>query len=431
MHRPNPKRIVPLVIVVLLLAGGYYLYSTGSLPLGSAAAANDQNVVSGFIEGDQVNVASEVSGRIAAIAVNEGDRVTAGQAIVQLDHSLLDAQIAQAQAAVNTAQAQLAQIQNGPRASDVTAAQAALAAAQQNYDKLRAGATASDLAAAQAALAAAEQSYSKVRAGPTADQLGQLKAQVDNAQAALDQAQSAYDKIGGATNPYIELSPQSLQLQQATNNYNAAVAAYNDARTHPTAADLAAAQAQVQQAQAALDRLTPDAAQLAAAQAQVQQAQAALDRLTPTADQIAVAEDQVKQAKAALAVLQTQLAKMTLTSPVNGIVAQRAVNVGEFAAPGAALLTITKLDPVKLTIYVPETQLGQIKLGEQIGVQVDSFPEQVFKGQVIFISPQAEFTPRNVQTKAERVNTVFAVKLQIPNPDAALKPGMPADATLE
>jgi multidrug resistance efflux pump len=86
---------------------------------------------------------------------------------------------------------------------------------------------------------------------------------------------------------------------------------------------------------------------------------------------------------------------------------------------------------VKLTIYVPETQIGQIKIGNEFPVKVDSFPDKTFTGKVIFIATQAEFTPRNVQTKTERVNTVFAVKLQIPNANADLKPGMPADALLK
>ena len=429
MH-PNPRRIVPIVILALLLVGGYYLYSTDRLPFMTNNAAAESNAVSGFIEGHDVNIVAEIGGRITAINVDEGDRVTAGQEVVRLDHTLLDAQMAQAQATVNTAQAQLKQLTDGPRAADVVAAQAALAAAQQNYEKLRTGPTTSDLSAAQGAVTAAQKNYDKVRAGPTPDQLGQLKAQVDNAKATLDQAQSAYDKIGGATNPYIELSPQSLALQKATNGYDAALAAYNDALTHPTASELAAAQSQVQQAQAALDRLTADAAQLAAAQSQVQQAQAALDRLTPTQNSIDVAQSQVKQAQAALAVLQAQLAKMTLTSPVTGIVTNRALQPGELATPGAALLTVTRLDPVTLTIYVPETELGQIQLGQQVAVLVDSFPGENFMCKVVFIKSQAEFTPRNVQTKEERVNTVFAVKVELPNASLELKPGMPEDALL-
>ncbi len=374
----NRKRLIPVVVILVVVIGGYVLYSNGFLPF--AAPANT-NTVSGFIEGDEISIAPEIGGRIAGTTVDEGSRVTAGQTLVQLDHTMLDAQIAQAQAAVATAQAQLTQLQNGARASDVAAAHAALAAAQQNNDK--------------------------VRAGPTADQLAQLKAQMDSAQAAVAQAQAAYDRIGGEGNPYIAMAPQALALQQATNAYRAAAAAFNDALTHPTASELAAAQSQVQQAQAALDRLTP------------------------TPDSIAVAEDQVKQAQAALLVLQTQLAKMTLTSPVNGIVSRRALHVGEIAAPNATVLTVTNLDTVTLTIYVPETQIGQIKIGETIPVTVDSFPGKTFTGKVIFINTQAEFTPRNVQTKSERVNTVFAVKLQLANPDFDLKPGMPADATLQ
>jgi membrane fusion protein YbhG len=431
MHMPNPRRIIPILILLMVLVGGYYLYSTARLPFVTNSAAAESSAVSGFIEGHDVNVVAEISARIAAIDVDEGDKAKAGQEVVRLDHALLDAQIVQAQAVVNTAQAQLKQLTDGAQAGDVAAAGAALAAAQQNYDKVRAGPTASDLAAAQAAVTAAQQTYDKVRAGPTADQLGQLKAQIDNAKAAVDQAQSAYDKIGGATNPYIELSPQSLALQQATNAYTAALAAYNDARAHPTASELAAARSQVQQAQAALDRLAPDAAQLAAAQSQVQQTQAALDRLTPTQDSIDVAQSQVKQAQAALAVLQAQLAKTTLTSPVTGVVTNRALEPGELAAPGATLLTVTQLDPVTLTVYVPETQLAHIQLGQEVAVQVDSFPGRDFMGKVVFINSQAEFTPRNVQTKEERVNTVFAVKVELPNADLELKPGMPADAQIE
>jgi HlyD family secretion protein len=421
------KPIVP-IILLLVVVGGYLLYSNNLLPFLSNP---ESNLVSGFIEGEEIQIAPEVGGRIEAIAVDEGDRVTAGQALVRLDRSMIDAQIAQAQAALATANAQLAQIKNQPRASDVAGARAALDAAQQNYDKVRAGGTASDVAAAQAALDAANKNYAKVQAGLTADQLGQFKAQVDSAKAAVDQAQAAYDRAGGASNPFIAMSPQSLALQQATSGYRAATAALNDALTHPTASELASAKSQIDQAQAALARLTPDAAQLAAAKSQVDQAQSALDRLTPTADTIAIADAQVKQAANALAVLQVQAGKMSLSSPVNGVVTRRASHAGEIAAPNSPILSITNLETVKLTIYVPETQIGSIKLGDEIPVQVDSFPSRIFKGAVIFINSQAEFTPRNVQTKSERVNTVFAVKLQIPNSNFDLKPGMPADATLK
>ncbi|MBM3136371.1 MAG: efflux RND transporter periplasmic adaptor subunit [Chloroflexi bacterium] len=137
------------------------------------------------------------------------------------------------------------------------------------------------------------------------------------------------------------------------------------------------------------------------------------------------------QAQAALEALQVQLGKLTLKSPIAGLVTSRAIHVGEVAAPGATLLTIANLDSVKLTVYIPEDRIGLVKVGQQVEVQVDSFPGETFVGEVTFIANRAEFTPKNVQTKEGRVSTVFAVKVQIPNPEHKLKPGMPADAKIK
>jgi HlyD family secretion protein len=149
-----------------------------------------------------------------------------------------------------------------------------------------------------------------------------------------------------------------------------------------------------------------------------------------TEEEASVAESQVEQAEAALATLQVQLGKMTLLAPRTGVVLERMVNVGEIAPPNFSLLTIVDLDEVTLTVYVPENQIGLVKVGQEVRVKVDSYPERTFDAQVIHIASRAEFTPKNVQTKEERVSTVFAVKIRIPNPDGALKPGMPADAEI-
>jgi HlyD family secretion protein len=93
-------------------------------------------------------------------------------------------------------------------------------------------------------------------------------------------------------------------------------------------------------------------------------------------------------------------------------------------------MTVADLSEVRLKVFVPETQIGLVKLGQKVQVTVDSYPGQIFEGEVSYISPRAEFTPKNVQTKEERVNTVFAVKVSIPNPEMHLKPGMPADAVI-
>ena len=119
-----------------------------------------------------------------------------------------------------------------------------------------------------------------------------------------------------------------------------------------------------------------------------------------------------------------------IRSPINGIVLMRAADPGEITTAGGALLVVADLSTVTLTVYVPEAQYGQIYLGQDLPVTVDSFPGYVYIGTVTRIADEAEFTPRNAQTIQNRKNTVYAVKMTIPNLNMDLKPGMPADVTL-
>jgi multidrug resistance efflux pump len=168
------------------------------------------------------------------------------------------------------------------------------------------------------------------------------------------------------------------------------------------------------------------------AEAEVGIAQAALDELEagPTSEEIAIAEAQTRQAAAAVRLVDAQIAQLTLTAPMSGVVTSRSGQAGETATAGSPLLTIANLDEVTLVIYIAENRVGLVRPGQTVEVKVDSFPERVFIGEVASIAGEAEFTPRNVQTQEERVNLVFAVKVHIPNPDQDLKPGMPADATI-
>lgn len=413
------KRIIPIVILGLLALGGYYLYSTNRLPFVSTSTFAES--VSGFIEGDEISIAAEVSGRIAALAVEEGETVTQGQELVRLDRTTLDAQIAQAHAAVETAQAQRAQVKAGARVEEIRQAEAALAQACAQRDGAK--------RAWENAQAVRETPQElDVRIAAAEAQLKAAKFQVEIAQANAITARTRVDAAGGVDQVRVEgkalvnawwAAEAALQAAQA--NFEGAQKSLQilyDMRARPLTLN-----PQVDAAKAQYD----------AAEQGVRVAQARLDALKAgaTKEQIAVAEAAVKQAEAALGVLRAQAAKMTLVSPVNGIVTRRVAHVGEIAAPNAPLLTLADLATVKLTIYVPETQIGKIKIGDTIPIQVDAFPNKVFQGKVIYIAAQAEFTPRNVQTKAERVNLVFAVKVQIPNPQLELKPGMPADAALK
>ena len=128
--------------------------------------------------------------------------------------------------------------------------------------------------------------------------------------------------------------------------------------------------------------------------------------------------------------IEIELARSEIKAPTDGILLRRLVQIGELAIPGAPLFTLANLEEVMLTVYVPEAELGQVSLGQKVKVTVDAY-DDVFLGEVTLIASQAEFTPRNVQTREERVHMVFAIKITLANADHRLKAGMPADAEFE
>ena len=169
------------------------------------------------------------------------------------------------------------------------------------------------------------------------------------------------------------------------------------------------------------------------ARAQAGSSEQALLRLQNFArpEDVKAALARVDQAVYAVRLLDKGIQDCTVRSPTDGIVTEKLVEEGELAAPGTGLYVITNLYTVKLTIYVPETDLGNITLGQEARISVDSRPGTNFPGTVTYISPVAEFTPRDIQTKDDRVKLVYAVKIEMPNPQGVFKPGMPADAALD
>jgi HlyD family secretion protein len=168
------------------------------------------------------------------------------------------------------------------------------------------------------------------------------------------------------------------------------------------------------------------------AQAQNEGAQQALAKVRRLSrpEEVRAAEARLAQAEAARDLLKKTIADATISSPVSGSVTHKVIEAGEFVGPGTPLLTIADLDNIRLNIYITEVELGRVRLGQRAEITVDSHPGQSLPGTVIFISPEAEFTPKNVQTKEERVKLVYRVKVEIPNPQGILKPGMPADALI-
>ena len=151
----------------------------------------------------------------------------------------------------------------------------------------------------------------------------------------------------------------------------------------------------------------------------------------PRPDQIEAARGQLAQARNALEVARTRLKEMSIRSPMDGLVLRKNLEVGEMANPGVPILTLMKPSDIWVRAYVPEEEVGRIKVGGKAQIAVDAYPARRFPGRITEIASEAEFTPRNVQTRKERVNLVFRIKIAVDNPEGILKPGMPADADLE
>jgi HlyD family secretion protein len=168
------------------------------------------------------------------------------------------------------------------------------------------------------------------------------------------------------------------------------------------------------------------------AQAQLNSAKENFSKIKNLArpEEITQAKANYQKAEATVESIQKNIRDCYVVSPMNGFVIKKFVELGETVSMLSSLYKIADLSKVKVTIYVSEMEIGKIKLGQKTGIRIDSFPDKTFEGKVIYISPEAEFTPKNIQTKDERTKLVFAVKIEIPNTKHELKTGIPADVKI-
>jgi HlyD family secretion protein len=297
--------------ITLLLAGL-------ALLAGCSGNSKDRIEASGTIEGTDVNIASEVAGRIRQVRVEEGARVKAGDTLVVIDDTDYQIQLRQALANEQAAEAQYKVAVEGSRKEDVLQAEAVFKSAEKDFKRMK------ELIASQTV----------------------TQKQYDDAEARFIAAQQTYEKLSRG------LRPEEIAMARARR-------------------DQAGAQA-----------------------------------------------DQLRK----------KVRDCFVFAPGVGTVTLRAVEPGELVGPGSNLVRLTYLDKVKLTIYVNEDQIPQVNLGQKAVVMTDAGLK--FDGKVIYKSPVAEFTPKNVQTKEERTKLVFGVKILIDNPEEKLSPGIPADATI-
>ena len=481
MQHKLPPVPVRILLVLILVVGGYYAFRS------LQGNSDDTLAASGSIEATTVSVSPEMAGKVKEVLVEEGQPVKAGDPLLSLDDSLLASQRFVAIAQLDSANAGVRSAQNALATAQFQhqiALESALAQGEQTRlqdwfsdpdlfqqpgwyytreEQIQSTRTQVEMAQkaveeAQANLASVSQSL-EIADFLEAEQrlldarLAYLIAQDVNYHAqnsaTRDMPKGLFNRTHCGTNAgyWVENARLTNLIYKCTGDkhlgdagrtlyYGArdeledAQKAYNELLDTEAADAVLQARADVSVAQeryyAALDFLrdlqTGDQSTgVAAALGVVDQAQAAVEQ----------AQKAVQQAQASLDLLDAQMAKLEIHAPLDGVVLTRNVEPGEFVQPGAVAFSLAELNDMTITVYVPEDRYGQISLGQQAQVTVDSFPGETFTAGVIHIADQAEFTPRNVQTVEGRSSTVYAIKLKVTDSAGKLKIGMPADVVFQ
>jgi multidrug efflux pump subunit AcrA (membrane-fusion protein) len=364
------------------------------------------------------------SGIAAEVLVEAGDVVEEGQVILLLRDTHQQAAVAQAEAGLASALAQLAALEAGPRAQEIATAQASLDAAGARLGRLEEGARAEDIAATKASLIAAEASLQRLFQGPDDHTRIAAEADLANAEAALRRAQAAYDQV--AAREDVSMLPQSLELQQASNAYAAAKARYDALFADPDTDIVANARAAVMQAQASLERLLEPAteSELAEAEAMVRQAQAQLDLMLAGVreEQIAAAEALVAEAEAAVQQARASLADTELRVPFAGTVADIYVKAGEQVVAGVPVVELADLSALQVeTDDLTELDVVRVQEGDEALVTFDAIDGLEVPGTVMRIEPIGR----------EKLGDItYTVVIRLDQQDARLRWNMTAVVTI-
>jgi HlyD family secretion protein len=386
------KRIV-VVIVLILVAAGAYFYFTRSAGRRSANSI----VVSGNIELTEVNIAFKTSGKLIERTVDEGDIVKKGQVIARLDQDQLLAQRDREAAALNSAVSQLAQ------------AETSLAWQKENL--------AADLEQRKADIGSYQARLQELKNGSRPQEIQEAKAAVESVQSENDRAKRDWDR---AQTLYKNDDISTAQYDQYRNRWESSEAALKQSKERQS---LVLAGPRIEQIQAA-------SAQVERARASLKMAESNALEIKRREQELVTRKAEISRAKANLALIETQMADTVAVSPIDGVVLVKAADVGEVLAAGTTVVTVGDIEHPWLRAYINETDYGRIKLGTRARIKTDSYPNKTYEGRVGFISSEAEFTPKQIQTQEERVKLVYRIKINLPNPNQELKSNMPADAEI-
>jgi HlyD family secretion protein len=336
----------------------------------------------GTVETQEVRLSSKVGGRVLKVAVAEGELVRPGQPLVYFEAPELEAQRDQARAKLDAAVAALEKLENGARPEEKAAALAALDAARAKLDRLE--------------------------AGSRKEEIEQARGELASAQAEMERAQA-------------DMEREKLILPRAStrSQYDAAVAAYHRFR------------GQVQTAKAKLEMLEkgPRVEDIAEARANLDKAQADYDQTMAGARKEEIAEARAREAelRAKLKEAEVNLREAVVYAPEQAIVEVLPVRKGDTVGANQPVARVLRADDLWVKAFVPETELGKVRLNQDVEVTIDSYPDRRFAGKVVQIASVSEFTPRNVQSADERRHQVFGVKVRVADPQGIFRSGMAAE----
>jgi multidrug efflux pump subunit AcrA (membrane-fusion protein) len=429
------KLMIGIVLAIVLIGVGYLVVGRGmqarattgeqAVPTSAPVVADRRvSAEAKVVPARVARLSLPTGGIVAEVLVAEGEQVAPGQTLVRLESARQAAAVAQAQAQLQRAQAALAELKAGSREEERQSAQAALDAAQARLERVRNGPLPAEVAAAKAVLAEAQAAQRKTLEGSDEQQIIAAQAEALNAAAAVRQAQAAYDRVAGDTN--IGLRPESLQLEHATNAYNAAQARLPLLQKGAGPADFAAARARVQRAQAQLDLLAAvNPADVAAAEAEVRRAQAQLDLLAaaPRPEAIAAAEAEVAATLAALAQARIALAETELHAPFAGTVAALDARVGEHVGSGSPMAQLADLATLQVeTDDLTELNVVRVREGASATLTFDALPGLSTTGKVVRVKPLGENKQGDI---------TYTVVIQPDRLDERLRWNMTAAVTIE
>jgi HlyD family secretion protein len=386
------RRVVLILLLLAAAGGGAWYWFYGGMNRNTSSIA-----VSGNLELTQVDLSFKTAGRMTLLAVREGDLVKKGDLIAKLDSAQLDQQLLRDQAAVASAQSSLQQLrtsieyQQATLESDISTRRAELAQAQAKLDELMAGSRPQEIQQAQSGVADAKAWNDQARLDMERAQT--LFAREDISKSQFDQARAKLDST-------------AAQLKQAEDKLALV-------KEGPRAEEIAGARAQVARAQAA-----------------VQTAEANRIEIRRKQQELAARQSEIERTRAQVGMTQTQIADATVVAPIDGVVLVKAAEAGEVIAAGSTIVSLGDLDHPWLRAYINETDLGRIKVGGKARLSTDSFPGKTYDGHISFIASEAEFTPKQIQTKEERVKLVYRIKIDVDNAQHELKNNMPVDAEI-